>query len=148
MGWLKWLRNEFLFDNEASNLATREKNTYDLDMKQAMDAHRAWVDCLRDLVYRQIDRVSNLSHESEAPPFLLRQWLYGPARKRYRGLLEYWVLNNAHEKFHACSDTILHCYRSGFKNHALRLMEDELMAHSEGFQVGVVRLYAAAAAQR
>ncbi|MDR0247836.1 MAG: hypothetical protein LBI16_05540 [Burkholderiales bacterium] len=145
MKWINWLKNELLFADVSLGAAKEEKSAYDMDMKQVIDIHRAWVNCLHDLVCLQIDRISDFPHESATPPFLLRQWLHGPARKRYGELLEYWILNNAHENFHACSDAILLCCQRGFKDHALLLLNDELPIFSENVQTGVVRLYAAAA---
>ncbi len=145
MVWTNWLRSEQLLGNTASDSAPADKDTHNLDMKQVIDAHRTWVACLHDLIHLQIDRTFDFPHKHTTPPFLLRQWLYGPARKRYGKLFEYRALSSAHEKFHECSDTILHCHQGGLKDHARLLLEDELPVYSENVQMGIVRLYAAAA---
>jgi hypothetical protein len=145
MRWINWLRSELLLDDVSLDLTIEEKSVHDLDMKQVIDTHCIWVACLHDLVHSQIDRSLDFPHQRATPPFLLWQWLYGPTRKRYGELLEYQILNNAHEKFHACSDAILQFHQNGLRDHALQLFQEELPIHSESVQVSVVRLYAAAA---
>ncbi|MDR2710167.1 MAG: hypothetical protein LBB65_02340 [Burkholderiales bacterium] len=111
-------------------------------MKQVFDIQKTWVACLEDLVHHQIDRTLDFSRKTATPPFLLRRWVYGSARQRYGELFEYQALSGAYEKFHACSDAVLHYNQYGLKEHALQILEDELPVHSENVQASVVRLYA------
>ncbi|MDR0770303.1 MAG: hypothetical protein LBE75_03780 [Burkholderiales bacterium] len=148
MTWMNWLRSEFLFCSISSNLVAERTIVHDLDMKQAIDIHCTWVNCLHDLVCLRVDRLLDFPHENATPPFILQQWLYGTARRRYGELSEYRVLRAAHEKFHSCSDGILRSHLRGRKDHARRLLNDELPIHSESVQAGIVRLYAAVAAQK
>ncbi|MCL2872796.1 MAG: hypothetical protein FWF41_07475 [Betaproteobacteria bacterium] len=145
MKWMNWLRDELLSDSATSDLTASNKNSHDFNIKQVLDLHKTWTTCLEDLVRLQVDRTLDFPEKSKTPPFLLQRWLLGPAHRRYGNLFEYRALSKAHEKFHACSDAILHCNQCGLQDHARQILEDELPVYSENVQTSIVRLYAAAA---
>jgi EAL domain-containing protein (putative c-di-GMP-specific phosphodiesterase class I) len=136
-----WGRDMFAGDNAVGRTANRGPEPSALSLKQAIDAHVAWYEWLRGVLYgtNTLDaEIANVALNDLCP---LDRWIRGVAEARYRHLAEYRDLRELHAKFHQLAVEAVVEYESGNGENARRLADGALRRLSGQVQLQIVRLF-------
>lgn len=144
MSWLKAVteggNSPDLIQSTQVQFAQGEESFHGLDMKQALDAHMAWL-------HRIEMKLSGLSNEhldlvkvASDHDCTLGHWLHGEARQRFGNLPEYQELRNVHAGFHLMVGQALNDIENGDSARARENLKP--IRHKSGeVQLALIRLY-------
>ena len=143
VGILNWLTLQRAGETHVElDIAPEEAEFSGLDLKSALEAHRAWrqrlVSALADTSTEQL--VAGEAGRSDH--CTLGQWLTGPGGETYGHLAEYRALLRAHAKFHIAASAVLIAHHAGNREEAFRILSEDFQRRSD--QLDLARLFAQA----
>jgi methyl-accepting chemotaxis protein len=147
LSWLKAVteggsKAEFI-ESSPMQFAKGEEMFHGLDMKQALDAHIAWLHRIETRLSgghtENLDLV-RVSGDHDCP---LGKWIHDEAHQRFGNLQEYGELRDAHARFHLAVGEALNDIENGDGGRVRERMRT--IRHKSGeVQLSLIRLYSKA----
>ena len=119
-----------------------EQHFHGLDMKGALEAHRAWRVRLEAQIRGDATESLEVANVAADHNCALGKWLHGEGKNRFTNVTEYEELVRDHANFHLAAGEILMTSHQGKRESASRMLKSDFRHHSDRVQLSLVRLFA------
>lgn len=144
MALLDWLRKRMAGDRTARlEISKDEESLSGLNLKDALDAHMAWNERLKNELDNHPSDIS-VAEIAQDNLCTLGKWIYGPGKSLYAKLPEYEELRKTHARFHLCAGEIVSEHHANHSDKARQMLNGEFLNLSERLELDLVRLFTAA----
>ncbi len=146
MSILTWLRKvtnggataELL--EQPMQFAEEEARFHSLNMKDALDAHAAWIKRLEDVLSGKSEEHLQPATVASDCECTLGKWIHGPAKSAMGDSVDYADLKNIHADFHLNAAEVLKDFLHG-QTYTADLNLSKLRMQSNMIQLSLVRLF-------
>ncbi len=147
MSILSWLKAVTSGDATADfiqstpmQFAAGEEELHGLNMKDALDAHLAWMNRLETVLSGSSEEKLSVATVASDHNCILGKWLHGDGRQQFGQKAEYKELLRTHAEFHLAVGEVLNDVENGQRERAQGRLKD--IRHRSGqVQLALVRLY-------